>query len=240
MKKSVILFLSLLCAAEIYSQSVPANQLGSITVENLKAISNISPYTPGAVGFDNRYLGVKGTTRLFDTLTTSFFLVSGQKEYIPLNSDIDVMSNALVFIQSGTGELMEISSDHIDEVIFKREGGDLYFRTTRGIKFEKEFEGNKFYEVLKEGPYTFIVIHDKKLVEADYQRLYSPDRRYDELKPVNKYYIAGSDGIFYRVQLNAKSLAKLFPDKKELIRKALISKDEAEAEAQIIALLNKF
>jgi hypothetical protein len=240
MKKYSILFLSLLFTAEIYSQTVPTNQLGVITAENLKTISNISPYTPGAVGFDNRYLGVKGTTRLFDTLGLSYFLVTGQKEYITLKSDIDVMSNALVFIQSGTDDLMEISSDHIQEVIFKKEGGDLFFRTTKGIVFEKPPEGNKFYEVLKEEPYSFIRIPEKKFVEADYQSLYSPDRRYDELKDINKYYISGSDGIFYRVQLNVKSLVKMFPDKKEIIRKELTARDEAEAEAQVIKLLNKF
>ncbi len=240
MKKSVILFLALLCAAEIYSQTVPTNQLGVITAENLKTISNISPYTPGAVGFDNRYLGVRGTTRLFDTLGLSYFLVTGQKDYITLNSDIDVMNNALVFIQAGSGDLMEISSDHIQEVIFKKEGGDLFFRTTKRIIFEKQPEGNKFYEVLKEEPYSFIRIPEKKFVEADYQSLYSPDRRYDELKNINKYYISGSDGIFYRVQLNEKSFVKMFPDKKELIRKELVAKDEAEAEVQVIKLLNKF
>ena len=240
MNKSVILFLSLLCAGEVFSQNVPPRQPGIITSENLKVISSISPTNSGAVGFDNRYEGIRGTTRLFDTFAASYFLVSGQKEYIPLKSDIDVVSNALVFIQSGTDVMMEISSDHIDEVIFKREDGDLYFRTTRGIKFEKEPEGNKFYEVLKDWPYSFIRIPEKKFVEADYQRLYSPDRRYDELKPVNKYYIAGSDSIFYRVQLTAKSLEKLFPDKKALIRKELKAKDEAEAEVQVIALLKKF
>lgn len=94
------------------------------------------------------------------------------------------MRSALVFIQAGTGDLMEISSD--------------------------------------------------------YRSLYGPDRRYDELKDINKYYISGSDGIFYRVQLNVKSLVKIFPDKKEVIRKELTAKDEAEAELQVIKLLNKF
>lgn len=239
MKRIIILFVSLLSVLNIFAQNTVSYQSGATGMKNLQDIANLAPYT-GAVGFDNRYEGVKGTTRLFDTLITSAILVRGQEKYIQLKSDIDVVNNTLVFMPSATGALREITSDTIAELIVYKDGKQLIYRTTRDIGFEKQIEGNKFYQVLKKGPDQFIKIPEKKFVEADYKRVYSPDIRYDEFKPVNKYFIEGSDSIFHRVQLNKKSLVKMFPDKKELIEKGLEGKSEGDAEIAVISILEQF
>lgn len=218
----------------------PIGYFSGVTAEtNLRAVANLSPYST-AVGFDTRYQGVKGTTRLYDTLVASSVLVKGQQYYFRLESDIDVVRNALLFRRPSGGELMEILSDNITEVIIHDKGNDLVFRTTDSIELDKQEDENKFFQVLKEGPWQFIKIPDRKFVAADYKRLYSPDIRYDEYKPLSKYYIMGSDSVFHHVQLTRKSLQKLFPDKKELIDSNFNEKSSSDPEADVINLLGKF
>jgi len=239
MKKYLILTLFFLWSAGLAAQNSLTYKVGSTSEQNLKVVMNASQYS-GAVGFDDRYQGVKGSPRLFDTLVTSSLLVSGEKEYIRMQSDLDVVNNRLVFKWFNTDEMMEINSEHVTELIFHKDGSDLVFRTTREVGLDKEVEGNKFYQVLKEGPFQFIMIPDKKFQEADYGRLYGPDIRYDEFKPVSKYFILGTDSLFHRVQLTRKSLIKLFPDKKMVIESNFNEKTAVDPEAEVISLLNKF
>ena len=240
MKKLIILFLSFLYVLNVYSQKTNIYQSGIIGEENLKAIANLSPNSPGGVGFDTRYEGIKGTTRLFDTLVASLLLVRGQEKYIQFKSDIDVVRNTLVFIHPNTGKLLEISSDIVVELIVNKDDKELIYRTTKGINFEKEIQENKFYQVLKEGPNQFIKIPVKTFIEADYKAAYSADRRYDEFKPANRYYIEDSENIFHQVQLNKKSLSKMFPDKKELINRDFEEKSDDDNEEKVISILKKF
>lgn len=239
MKRIIILFVSFLAVLNVFSQNTIAYQSGATGEKNLQAVANISPYN-SAIGFDTRYEGVKGTARLFDTLITSAILVRGQEKFIKLQCDIDVVNNSLLFMHSGTGALLEIPSDTIAELYVLKGDKQMVYRTTRDIILDKKVEGNKFYQVLKNGPGQFIKIPEKQFVEADYKRLYGPDIRYDEFKPVNKYYIEGTDGIFHRVQLNKKSLTKMFPDKKELIEKGLEGKSEGDTEMAVISILEQF
>jgi len=239
MKSITILGILFLCSTGLLAQKSIGYQSGVTSEQNLKTIVNISPYA-GALGFDNRYLGVKGTPRLFDTLITTSFLISGEEKYYRMHCDLDLVRNTLLIAESTSGEVMEIKSDHIEELIIHKDDGDLLFKTTAGARFDKEVQENKFYEVLTEGPYQFIKIPVKEFYEADYQRVYSPDRRYDEFKLVSRYYIQGPDSVFYRVQLTRKSLIKAFPDKKELIESNFNEKTASDPEADIITLLNKF
>jgi hypothetical protein len=240
MKRIMVLFMALVCAVNIFPQNSIGYQSGIVGEKNLQAAANMSPYASGAVGFDNRYEGVKGTTRLFDTLLTSSLLLKNQTDYIMFKGDIDVVNNSLIFTKAGTGELMEISSGNVVEMRVNKDNKDLIYRTTGELTFEKEIGENKFYQVLKEGANMFICIPEKKFVEADYQRIYGPDRRYDEFRLTNKYYIQDSGNVFRRVQLNEKSLAKMFPDKKELIRKVFKEDSYINDEARVISILENF
>ena len=240
-KRFILLFISLLYTFCIYPQKTDIHQSGVMGGQNLKAFENISPYFTGVVyGFDPRYEGIKGTTRLFDTLFASALLLSGQENFVQLNCDIDLIRNTLIFIHPSTAKLMEISSDSIIEIIVNENDKQLIYRTTKGLRFEKEIQENKFFQVLKERPNQFIKIPEKKIIEANYQGNYSPNRRYDEFKLVNMYYIADSDSIFHKVQLNKRSLSKLFPDKRELIDKGFEKNSDDNAEEKVISILKKF
>ena len=220
-----------------YSQKINVYQSGIVGQENLQAIANISPTSAGGMGFDNRYEGIKGSTRLFDTLLASYLLVRGQEKYIQFNSDIDVVRNTLIFIHPNSGKIMELSSEIVDELVMQKDGVDMIFRTTKGLQFDKEIKANRFYRILLEEPHKFIMIPEKTFIEADFKAAYSADRRYDEYHPVHKYFIKGPDNVFHQIQLNKKSLTKIFPEKKEIINKTFREKDDEENEDKVIALL---
>jgi hypothetical protein len=240
MKRLSLIITYILIANSIYSQGSSTYQKGITAEQNLKAIGNLSPYTPGGVGFDNRYEGIKGSPRLFGKLLPSFLKLNGQENYMQLEADIDLMQNIVLFTHPKTGTLLSLPSGMVSELVITSEGKEMIFRTTSGKNFEKELKEQKFYQVLKSGPFMFIKMPVKTFTEADYKGAYSADRRYDEYETTDKYYIFTDDGIFHQIQLNKKSLIKLFPGKKEIINATIESKTFENEEEMVLAVLEKF
>lgn len=222
-----------------YSQVNNQYEKGVSADKNLKAILNLTPYSDGGVGFDNRYEGIKGSVRLFDKLLPSYLKIKGTDYYLQLETDIDLVRNTLLFLHPKSGELLSIPCDIVSEVIIKNDSKELVFRTSEGKKFEKELKEKKFFQVLKDGPILFIKMPVKTLTEADYKGAYSSDRRYDEYETKYRYYISGTDNVFHQLQINRKSLLKLFPDKKELINNIIESKAYDNDEDMVLAVLEK-
>lgn len=241
MKRSLIFCLSLFFVTAGFAQQASNVYVkGLSAAENLKAIANLGPYTQGGIGFDMRYQGVKGTPRMLDTLLPSFLRLDGQDYYIELMADLDLVNDALIYIHPKTRQLFSVPADVISEIIIKNDGKEYVYRTTGGKRFDKEMKEQKFYQVLKEGDFQFIKIPYKQFVQADYKGAYTADRRYDEYKDDAKYYLLNTDGIFYQIQLNRKSIAKMYPDKKELIDQAFSDESNPDKEALILSILEKF
>jgi hypothetical protein len=240
MRKLSLIVIIILSINNVYSQGSLLYQTGITAEQNLNAIANLSPYSVGAVGFDTRYEGIKGSPRLFDTLLTSLIKVRGQDSYMQLSTDIDLVGNTLIFKQPSTGKLFTIPASIISEVIINYKGKDLMFRTTESKKFEKKLKEEKFFQVLKEEPFQFIKMPIKDFIEADYKGAYSADRRYDEYKTIYKYYIMSSDSTFHQTQLTRKSLIKLFPDKKDSIIKTIEARSNLNNEEIVMSLLENF
>ena len=231
--------MSVLCFMMVNAQRSSGQEVSATNQANLEVLQTLTTYTT-TVSYDPRYEGVKGTPRLFDTLVSSTILIRGVEEYVDIESDINVVQNSLLFVKRSGGELLEIKSDNIAELVFHYDGKDLLFKTTEAIVFDKKPDGNRFYQILNESYPQFIKIPDKVFVKADYERAYGPDKRYDEFKPVTKYYIQGGDSVFYRVQLTRRALRKLFPEKQKLINENFNEKLSVDPEADIISLLGKF
>lgn len=239
MRKSLLVFILIFSITGAYSQTNNIYQKGLSADQNLNAIVNLAPYSNGGVGFDTRYMGIKGSTRLFDTLMPSFLKIKGKDYYLQLKTDIDLVSNSLLFTHPKTGKMLSLPSDIVSELIIENNGKELIFSTSDGKKFEKKLKEQKFFQVLKVAPVMFIRMPVKTFTEADYKGAYSADRRYDEYETKYRYYISGSDNIFHQIQLNKKSLIKLFPDKKELISNLIESKSYKNSEEMVIAVLEK-
>ncbi len=235
---SISIFLFLCCYSQQTVNSV--YQKGISAYENLQAIGNLSPYSPGGVGFDTRYQGVKGSPRMLDTLLPSFLRIGGREDYFELLADLDLVSNSVIYAHPKTKKMFAVPLDVISEVIINKDGQELVFRTTIGKKFDKEIKEQKFYQVLKGGEYQFIKIPLKTFVQANYKGAYSADRRYDEFQSEARYYLLNSDGVFCQIQLNKKSVAKVYPEKKNVIDQVTREDANTNKEAMILSILDKF
>ena len=223
-----------------FSQVNIVYQKGLSAEQNLKAINDITPYTVGGMGFDTRYEGVIGSPRLYDTLCPSLIKVTGQNYYINLLSDLDVYNGKLLFIHPKSGKFLSLASDYVEEAVLTYQGRDYLYRTTRGRNFDKEIKETKFFLVMNDTIPEFIKMPVKVLIEADYKALYSADRRFDEFDTKYRYYILGKDSIFHQVQLNKRSLERLFPDKKVIIEKTFAANQSDNDETLILKALKEF
>jgi hypothetical protein len=237
MKKSLLIPVLILTINISFSQVNNIYQKGLTAEQNLKAIFNLTVYSTGGAGYDLRYEGIKGSTRLFDTLQTSFLKIKGDKEYVELKTDIDALNNSLVFNHPKTGKLVSIPSDIIEEVVIKSGDKDLIFRTTEANKFEKAAKGEKFIQVLKEAPNMFIKLPVKVFIQADYKGAYTSNKRYDEYETNYRYYIVDAEGSFHKILLNKKSLTKLFPEKKDIINRIAEEKAFKTDEEMVLLIL---
>ena len=242
MKRIILFTVSLFLFFCGYSQQTTNSiyQKGISAYENLQAIANLSPYSPGGIGFDTRYQGVRGSPRMLDTLLPSFLRIGGRDDYFELAADLDLISNSVIYAHPKTKKLYEVPLDVVSEIIIKKDGSEMLFRSTVGKKFDRELREQKFFQVLKEGKYQFIKIPLKTFIQASYKGAYSADRRYDEFQSDARYYLMNPDGIFCQIQLNRKSLAKMFPDKKEVIDQAFREESNPDKEAVILSILDKF
>jgi hypothetical protein len=239
MKKLLSILIFLLFIIEAFPQENRLYQTGLTAEQNLNAIGNLARYSTSGAGFDTRYEGVKGTPRLFDTLLLSLLKIKGQNFYMQLESNIDLITNSLIFMNPKTGKLLSISSDMIKEVKIDSGGREMVFRTANGNNFSKDFKEHKFFQVLRDGQFQFIKLPVKKLIPADYKEVYGADRRYDEYITYYKYYIMKADSTFYQIQLNKKSMVKIFPGKKEIILGTAESKSYENKEDMVMDILDK-
>jgi hypothetical protein len=239
----VILMLALIETIGISGQqSVAYNQVFTAE-QNFAVLAGMMPYTPGGMSFDSRYEGVVGTRLVFDTLCPSLFRFKGQEKWIGLMTDLDVVENRLIFAHPSTAAILSVPAEMVGELIVTSGGSELVFRTTQGMKFEKEDETVRFCQVLSGGQYTFIKVPYKNFIEADYKALYSSQRRYDEYESGQRYYVLATDSVFHEVSLRKKSLAGLFPLQNEVLttapNKPVPGQSNEEYFAGLIRLLEK-
>ena len=204
-----------------FSQVPDPYQKGYSAEQNLKAIGRISPYAIGGIGFDTRYQGVVGSPMLFDRMLPALVKVNSEEKYLSIESNLDVYGDRLIFTHPENKTLMYIPVQIIDEVLVNNNGENLIFRTTRDKKFDPAVDKIRFYQVLYSNGTTVIKTTVKKLIPADYQKLYSADRRYDEFDTNFNYYYLGPDVIFHKMLPNKKSLLKVFPEQRDIIEKTL-------------------
>lgn len=235
-----ILFLLLVLTTSLIHGQDYLYQKGITADQNLKAIANLAPFTVGGVGFDTRYEGVKGSSRLFDTLQTAYVKIDGQEQYLRVDADIEQVKNILLFKHPVSGKLLAIPAAMVTEAVIMVKGTEEIYRTADSKIFDKSLKDKKFYRVLCEKPYLFIKLPVKTFTQADYKGLYTSDKRYDEWGTVYRYYIVtGTNNDFTRVQLNKKSLIKLFPDRKDIINAVDEAQYNGDEEQMIVDIIKK-
>lgn len=251
MKKLIILLLFSLHLPVVFSQKINYYQDGVTGVENLRVITQSSGFIHT---FDTRYQGIKGTPNLFNSFVPSYLLLKGKEKYFQLDSDIDLLRNSVIFLDPATGKTMEIPAENVSELIFIKYDKEIVFRTTKGIKFNRRVRETKFYQVMQQEPHQLIMVTYKTFTKADSEPVFNSGQNYDEFKSKRKFFIEDSKGVFHQVvlnkvdydylihptQLNRKSLAKIFPDKKDKIYRAFDENSGPVSADRIIEILNKF
>lgn len=237
----VFLVAAFLGTCSVQGQNTGIYNTGYTAIKNLESIANIQPYSNGGVGFDNRYEGIKGTREVLDSLSPAYLLLKGQDQWVSLKANMDVVDNRLLFLHPKTGDLLWIPAGMVKQLVVTEGGKELFFRTTAGLKFEKNEENERFCQVLVDGPWCLLKVPYKQFIEANYKEPYSPQRTYDEYESREKYYICGPDSLFRQINPGRKSLLKAFPSQKEAISSSAISEKNANSEEEyLISVVRKF
>jgi hypothetical protein len=232
----LLYFLSLTCS---YSQGNSISQNTDEINRKLKVLSRPTPDSPGGYIIDNSYEGLLGSPYLFDKFLPILVKADDIEYYVPVEANIDLKNSTLIYIEKESGDLFSLPCQRISEVLVELEKDRLIFRTTVNKNFKRSLKEERFYQVLKEAPNEFIKMPYKVLIPADYRGGYSAKRRYDEYKSEISYYILDHDNSYTEVSLNRKSLIKLFPDKKDIIKKVSKEKTYSDREEMVLAILKK-
>ncbi len=213
------MFLTWLSIPVMFAQNAP----GSADQEqNLRMLGNLTPYSPGAVGFDNRYEGIQGSPFLFDMWT------NGQVQFVKqdtlsatfqLNVDL-VRQVVTVKLQDGTvGEMSALTIQRL-QTTDPASGQTQTFL----VATENEIEGvksvrKKFYEVLHQGAFNFLKETLKKFRKADFEGPYSADRRYDEFLTEEKHWLQTPDKPYKKVRPRKRDIEKALADYEKQVDK---------------------
>lgn len=232
------LFIILICFLQIDHVSAQSpNDLTRQINRQLKVLSSPSPEVPGGYVFDNSYEGMKGNPFLFDKFVTLNVMVKEVDYYIPVEANIDLRNNSLLYKDPETGQLYSITPDRIMEFIAEYENDTMVFKTTETKNFDPYIKEIRFIQVLKEGSGSLVKIPYKIFIPADYTGAYTAKRRYDEYKTEYRYFVLSPQNVYREVKLTKNSLIKVFPEKREMIKNAFRTSNSSNKEAIAVSLL---
>ncbi len=189
--------------------------------------------------FDDRYEGIKGSPFIFEGWKAGSVTVRDDDRSISFEGIILDAHKMVIWVQTenippGVIEMKNVSRVDIDSGEENR---------TFLIYPSGRIEGNnkddlKVYELLHEGDYTLLKEHGKKFYKASYQGAYSSDRRSDEYKDVNRWYLKAEKGEFQKIKLGPGSIEKaLSPQKQEIRRLCEQEGLDLERESDLVRLL---
>jgi len=239
--KRVLVLLMIIWFVQVLSAQQKETKTGSYerSPTNINTIANISPLSPGAMGFDDRYEGVKGTPLLYDDWVEGNLFLKDNTWIRNLKMNLDIHDNFLYILSRENGQIFTLSNEEINEIHLFPEGETILFRKFLPEQFDKKIDPDLLFEVLAQGEYIFMKLSKKLFREANYQQAYSPDRRYDEFILSTSYYLTNSEGMLEKIKLTEKALCKLFPDQKSRIREIVKNTGLSEGEEMVLTVLRE-
>ncbi|MBK7870173.1 MAG: hypothetical protein IPJ74_05530 [Saprospiraceae bacterium] len=180
--------------------------------QNLRALGNLTPLSAGAIGFDNRYEGIKGTPFLFeDWVTGNIQFVKQDTFSTSVKLNVDLITQTIT-VQLRDGSLGEITAAYVQAI---KISDPIFPRKMRNyiVVREGDIEGlksvrPKFYEALYKGEFMFLKSIQKKFRKADYAGAYSADRRYDEFLTEEVYWLKSPKSAYEKVTPKRKDILK--------------------------------
>ncbi|HOI48357.1 MAG TPA: hypothetical protein PK167_03575 [Prolixibacteraceae bacterium] len=228
MKKiALILLLSSFWAAEaqevkekldsLKQQLINTSEAQSVSSPTYWNINRASLDRFGSVGvstiqtFDNRYEGVKGSPLLFDDWKKGAIILEGDEKAYKVDLNFDCQNNQILF-RDQEGKTQAFRSEFIRSFLISDETAPdkAWFFVKDNLSRKKE---PLFLQVVYNGKTRLYQHLRKELKRADYQRAYSPDRRYDEFVWVNQLFLVKPDGTTEKIALNKRSVLSALSDK---------------------------
>jgi hypothetical protein len=190
----LILVISAYGLVPILSQTEAAQTMSSINLNNAKA-------------FDERYQGVRGSPFILEEWSGAILFPTGEPPLRVNYINFDRHTAQLCFRDTPDGQVKVINKYLIDSFMVIHPAD-----TFRFIRFKTPGSGDYiFLESVYEGKGILYLDHAKEFVPADYEQVYSSDRRYDEFKDQPVYYIKlEENGELLEVKRNKKITASLF------------------------------
>lgn len=231
----ITLFFSVVMAQQVFDPE-----------QNLRELGNLSPYSAGAVAFDNRYEGIQGTPFLFEDWRIGSIKFAKQDTFgTPVKLNVDLITQ-VVTVLLRNGSVGEMSATYIREL----KVSDPATKASRQfiVAREGDIEGIrsvrlKFYEILHKGEFTFLKLVEKKFKKADFQGAYSADRRYDEFLTQESYWLQIPGKPFEKVNLKRKDIEKALAGYEtqmaEITKKNKLNLNQEKDIVQLLSQLEK-
>lgn len=181
--------------------------------QTLRLIGNMTPYSPGVIGFDNRYQGIQGDPFLFSQWQLGRIRFVKQDTFsIPLNINIDLVKQVLV-VQMRDGSSSQVTATNV-KAIQTTDADQRLRRWT--VLSEKEVENVnsvrlKFYEILHEGTFQLLKLTEKTFKKANYQGAYNVGNAFDEFVTEISYWLRGDGKKFTKVKMKRKEIESILP-----------------------------
>lgn len=188
--------------------------------------------------FDQGYEGVKGTPYISGEWMKGAALLSDSEEPQVALLNYDCVNDELL-VRMEDGLPASLPKSHVHSFLLYDEQ-----ETPRYRHFVVATPGSGdplFCEVLHSGR-TIFLVHPKKIFrKADYQRAYSPGRKFDEYLDESIYFLKTEDGRWTKLKPGKKQVLALFPEKRDLLEKfAAEKKLKLSTPGDIITLLEYY
>lgn len=166
--------------------------------------------------FDQSYEGVKGTPYISEEWLKGAALLEGSEEPQVALLNYDCVNDELL-VRMEDGLPASLPKSHVHSFLLYDES-----ETPRYRHFVVATPGTgdpRFCEVLHSGRTIFLVHHKKIFRKADYQRAYSPGRKFDEYLDESIYTLKKEDGSWTKLKPGKKQVIALFPENRDLLEK---------------------
>ncbi len=207
-----VFFNTALCALlSVFHYQVAAQkpQNGQAAFDNLSKLG--ANNTTGNSGinaiqvYDERYKGVKGTPFLQDEWAEGSIYMANQifsglaLKYDIYKQQLWVKSNDKVMVVSG----YDLSKFEL--LVFQEQP-----RTFSKLKSSSR---DVFYEVLEEGTFTLLKLHEKTFQKANYEGAFTVNNKYDEFRYKHRYFVLTTEGNLHSLKLGKQAFNDIFKEK---------------------------
>lgn len=204
--------------------------------ENLRELG--SDGTRMVKSFDNRYQGVKGSPYVFEEFRQGEVFLKTKNKVAIQELNYNCFENELVYMDPSTKVTRLLNKLQVD--LFTIHNGEEVLNFVPLIL--EESTEPIFAEVLYNQGSIVYKVYGKDWLKANYQDVYSADRRYDEfVDKYDLYFLKKGDQVLYRARKSKKHLIAAFAGhEKEISSFIKSNKLDLKEDESLVSLLRYY